>query len=82
MGVLERVAGRRGVGKSMEVAVGGGVSEGLEGVIAGWVTGASVCGLRNKEGLYEIGDDAFVLVNSSERDQSLDAVKVTSVRMW
>jgi len=61
---------------------GGGVSEGLEGVIAGWVIGASVCGLRNKKGLYEIGDDAFVLVNSSERDQSLDSVKVASVRMW
>ncbi len=44
----------------MEVAVrGGGVTEGLEGVIAGWVIGASVCGLRNKEGLYEIGDEAF-----------------------
>jgi hypothetical protein len=61
---------------------GGGVSEGSEGVIAGWVIGASVRGLRNKEVLYEIGDDAFVLVYSSERDQSLDAVKVTSVRMW
>ncbi len=61
---------------------GGGVSEVWEGVIAGWVTGASVCGLRNKEGLYEIGDDAFVLVNSSERDQSLDSVKVASMRMW
>ncbi len=60
----------------------GGVSEGSEGVIAGWVTGASVCGLRNKEVFYEVGDDAFVLVYSSERDQSLDAVKVTSVRMW
>lgn len=33
-------------------------------------------------GFYEVGDDAFVLVYSSERDQSLDAVKVTSVRMW
>jgi len=34
---------------------GGGVSEGLEGVIAGWVTGASVCGLRNKEVFMRLG---------------------------